>query len=105
MIVLHVVVNKEELATSVIHFLLEKQLVFTAEYSETVFFDMEPESRTIKKRIAYSIKGTTKALLFQRIQKSLEKEFKKKVKALYATPVVYMERKQANALKNTTLAV
>ena len=105
MIILHIEVKNEDLAIAVIHSLLERRLIYTAEYSQVNLFEPEFEKRKIKSVRGYAIRAKTKALLFQRIQKSLQKEFKKRIRALYATPIVYMERKQAELLKSGTLAV
>ena len=105
MIVLHIEVKNEDLALSVIQHLLKNQLIYTAEYSQVHSIDPESDKQEIKVRNGFSIRAKTKALLFQKIQKSLRKEFKKRILTLYATPIVYMERKQADLLRAGTLAV
>ena len=105
MIVLHIEVKDEDLALSVVQHLLKNQLIYKAEYSQVSLFDSDSEIDDFRPSSGYAIRAKTKALLFQKIQKSLRKEFKKRIRALYATPIVYMENKQAEQLKSGTLAV
>ncbi len=105
MIVLHVEVKKEDLALSVIQHLLKKQLIHSAEYTKINLFYPNSTKGEVKLSAGFAIRAKTKALQFQKIQTTLQDKFKKRIHALYATPIVYMDQKQAELLKSATQAV
>lgn len=105
MVQLHIICNDAEQAKEITTLLFEERLVL----NECIVNDVtgrHPNDKGELTSVAeVLIIGTTKALLFSAIDELLQLKYPDTMPIIYATPIVYMNAKQNELLKNSTSKV
>ena len=105
MVLVHVICKHQKQADEIIAFLLKENLVLDAWVSEkAVFMNREDQYLGNKKR-QILIMCKTKALLFNKIDTALQGKYPKNMPILYCVPIIYMNEKQAQRLREETVKV
>ena len=105
MILVHIIAKNKEHTLKIIDLLIEKKLLSNAVVSEKTVYHKKGVDKKLFGTKQFLIIGTTKALLFNEINKELQKTFPRHMPEFYSIPVVYMNEKQADRLKETTAEV
>ena len=105
MVLVHIICKHRQQADETIAFLLEENLVLDAWVSEKAVFMNREDQYHGKKKRQILIMCKTKALLFNTIDSALSKKYPKNMPILYCVPIIYMNAKQAERLRNETLKV
>ena len=105
MILVHIIAKNKGQSLKIIDLLIEKKLLFKAAVSEKTVYHKKRADKKLFGTKQFLIIGTTKALLYNEINKELQKTFPKHMPEFYSIPVVYMNEKQADRLKETTAEV
>jgi hypothetical protein len=98
MIQLHVIAANKKDAEHLVRFLIEKKLVLSAHINPITEYG-EITSEPVTK---WQLSGRTKALLYHDIQQALLSHPLGKDLPVYAIPIVYMDERQNDLLRNNT---
>ncbi|MBS9462412.1 hypothetical protein KIM67_08325 [Flagellimonas sp. 389] len=101
MVLLHIVCYSPEQATAIVDFLLEEKLVLHAIVSnKLVYKQLNDNKKESFEQIL--VMGTTKALLFTKINQRIQKKFTEHPPLIYAMPIIYMDELQGDTLRVRT---
>ena len=104
MILLHILTENEKLASEIADYLVEEHLVVDALITKGTKRMRDASGKAISVP-QILIRGKTKALLFDTIDKILKQKYGEKLPAIYSVPIVHMDWEQAARLKEQTKAV
>ena len=101
MVLMHICCNSETQAEEVVDFLLEERLVLDALVSDKLLYKrlQNDEKKSFGQTL---VMGTTKALLFTKINQKIKEKYPFNTPLVYAMPIIYMDPNQAEKLKNNT---
>ncbi|AWX44133.1 hypothetical protein HME9304_01133 [Flagellimonas maritima] len=101
MVLVHIICNSSEQATRIVDFLIEERLMLNALVSDKLLYKQRrnDEKESFEQTL---IMGTTKALLFTKINERIQRKFIKNPPLIYAMPIIYMDEKQSKNLRKKT---
>lgn len=105
MIQLHIITKNEEQANEITSILYEEKLVMNEFILKEVVGRVPNQSGTLTSINEVLIVGTTKALLFNKINTLLQNKYDGNMPVIYAVPIVYMDPIQTEELINGTAKV
>ncbi len=105
MVLVHIICKHQKQSNEIIKYLLEENLVLDAWVSEkSVYMNREDQYHSKRKRQSL-ILCKTKALLFNQINEALSLKYPRNMPELYCLPIIYMNDKQAEKLRERTIKV
>ncbi|GGG05879.1 hypothetical protein GCM10011344_02920 [Dokdonia pacifica] len=93
MMLLNVVAHSAAQAREITIYLLENKFVAQASIGEKELYELNSDHE-LQGSKQYVIKGISKALLFDTINKKLRKKYQKRMPTLFAEPLIYMDFEQ-----------
>lgn len=99
MILLHISCNSADQANEIVDFLIDEKLMLDAMVSDKMGFKQLYHGKKESSRKVL-IMGTTKALLFNKINQEIRERYSDSMPLIYATPIVYMDEHEAKNLQN-----
>ncbi len=104
MVLLHIVCENRKQAHSIVDELISEKLVLDAMISDKLLFKrLESGERKSEERTL--VMGSTKALLFKKINDTIRTKHGSKMPLIYAMPIVYMDEQQTKELLEKTQKV
>ena len=104
MVMIHICCNSVTKAHEIADLLLNEKLLSTASINENLLTkDLRENSKGYKNQTL--LFGTTKALLFNKIDPLLKSKFPGVISSIYAIPIIYMGEQEAQKVKNETQKV
>lgn len=90
MVLIHIICDSPAQANDIVDFLIDEKLMLNALVSNKILHKRLKNDR--KKSFEQTlVMGTTKALLFNKINKQIKKKFAKNFPLIYAMPIIYMD--------------
>ncbi|WP_299227675.1 hypothetical protein [uncultured Psychroserpens sp.] len=105
MVQLHIISKNIDQANEITTMLHEKDLVMNEYILKEVIGRYPNEKGHLSNSHDVLIVATTKALLFNPINKLLREKYRSDMPIIYAVPIVYMDEQQTEDLKNGTAKV
>ncbi|MEM6517208.1 MAG: hypothetical protein AAF688_13565 [Bacteroidota bacterium] len=105
MVQINIITKNVEQANKITALLYEEKLILNEYILREVVGRLPNDQNELTNVEEVLIVGTTKALLFNTIVKTLEKQWKDNMPVIYAVPIVYMEESQTEAIKEGTAKV
>lgn len=101
MVLIHICCQSTGQAKEIVDFLLEEKLVLDALVSDKLLYKQSNSNK--KKSFEQTlVMGTTKALLFAKINRKIKDKYPTNTPMIYAMPIVYMDNSQEEMLKSRT---
>ena len=101
MILIHISCETSKQANAIVDFLIDEKLMLNALVSDNLLHkQLDCGKRSSQPH--YLIMGTTKALLFQKINQRVRAAYPENTPLIYAMPIVYMDDTQTTQLKTET---
>ncbi len=104
MILVHILTNDEQLGEEIADFLVEDRLVVDALVTKGVKRARDLAGKVVSEN-QILIRGKTKALLFDTIDKILKEKYGARLPTLYSVPIVHMDWDQSAELREQTKQV
>lgn len=101
MILVHISCTSSKQATDVADFLIDQKLMLDAMISDKMHYKQLDHGEKVSLP-RFLVMGTTKALLFSRINRIISEKYKNEVPLLYAMPIIYTDEDQTNQLRYET---
>ena len=101
MILLHISCNSSEQAYEIVDFLIDQKLMLDALVSDKMHFKQLNHGKK-ESLNQILIMGTTKALLFNKINQEIRGKYPTNMPLIYATPIIYMDSEQTQHLQEET---
>ncbi|TAI47920.1 hypothetical protein [Flagellimonas allohymeniacidonis] len=101
MVLMHICCNSATQAEEVVDFLLDEKLVLDALVSDKLLYK-RVQNKAKKSFGQTLVMGTTKALLFTKINKKIKEKYPSNTPLVYAMPIIYMDPLQEKKLKKNT---
>lgn len=104
MVLIHILCSSPAQANNIVDFLIDEKLMLNALVSSKMLHKRlkNGQNESFEQTL---IIGTTKALLFNKIKKSIKKKFLENLPLIYAMPIIYMDEHQNLELQTKTLKV
>lgn len=93
MMLLNVVANSAAQAREIAIYLLDNKFIAQASIGEKELYELNEDTVLMGSK-RYVIKGISKALLFETINKKLRKRYSDRMPTLFAEPLIYMDSEQ-----------
>ncbi|WP_343488107.1 hypothetical protein [Allomuricauda sp. d1] len=104
MILVHIICKTKTQALDIVDVLINEKLVLDAMISDKLLFK-QLKSGEMKSHERVLVMGTTKALLFNTINKIISGKYTDSPPLIYAMPIVYMDAEQTEELQQETIKV
>ena len=104
MVMIHICCNSVTDAHGIANFLLDEKLLSSASINNNLS-TMGPGEKSKSGSDQTLLFGTTKALLFHKIDTLLKSKFPGTISSIYAIPIIYMGEQEAQKVKNETQKV
>ncbi|PWL40196.1 hypothetical protein DKG77_05065 [Flagellimonas aquimarina] len=104
MVLIHIICDSPKQANEIVDFLIDEKLMLNPFLSHKTLY--KPKKNGEEKSFEQTlVMGTTKALLFNTINKTIKKRFAKNPPLTYAMPIIYMDEHQNLELQTKTQKV
>lgn len=104
MVLIHIICSSPTQANDMVDFLIDEKLMLNALVSNKMLYKrFKNNQRENFEQIL--VMGTTKALLFNKINKRIKKKFAENLPLIYAMPIIYMDEHQNLELQTKTQKV
>nr|WP_298924198.1 hypothetical protein [uncultured Allomuricauda sp.] len=101
MVLIHIICDSPAQANDIVDFLIDEKLMLNALVSNKVLHKRSKNGQ--KESLEQTlVMGTTKALLFNKINKRIKKKFAENLPLIYAMPIIYMDEAQSADLRSST---
>ena len=104
MILVHILTSNEQTGEEIADFLVEDRLITDAVLTNGTKRTRDPSGKIISEP-QILIRGKTKALLFDVIDKILREKYGNELPTIYSVPIVHMDWGQSNELREQTRQV
>ncbi len=104
MVLISLQIDSAKEAERLITLLLDKNLILDATIKKGTRV-VKGADQVVEKKPVYLITARAKALLYEKIQREINRIYGQAMPALFATPIVYMEPGQASELRAKTQSI
>ncbi len=101
MVLIHIICDSQKQAADIVDFLIDEKLMLNPLVSSKLLHKQlkNGQKKSFKRTI---VMGTTKALLFNKINHHIKEKFPNNTPLVYAMPIIYMDETQSEDLRLST---